>query len=920
MGRIVSKSLSSTIKTLTVVLLWGLPLVGYSQNTNQQDTVYSLIQRLDHEDWQVRAAAADTLGWKRDTTAVMPLIRALGDENPKVRAAAAKSFWSLEDPRATDPLIELLSDKDYGVISMAAFSLGRIGDTAAVKPLIGLLGIEDRDVRRNVIWALGDIKDARAVEHLIPFLDYDRSEGREFAQKALAEIGEPAVESVINACDHENPQTRLEALRTLLMISPTSEVFVKQCIKALEDPDSQVRGMAIFGLKRSGDTAAVEPLIKALNDEEERNRREAASALADFKNPRAIDALIEVLKNDTTYARSSASYALSKIGAPAVEPLLGLLDEEDRDIKIYAINSLGRIGDPQALKPLSKFLKHKDTRIRKSLVYALDGIDHPKCLKLLHNALNDEEYMVWYEACKVLAHKRDPSSVKPLVRTIGRTGESGYFCGNVEPGGASYALTKIGEPALKKLIKALNSNDPIVRSRAASVIGVICHSPRSHGYAPDWYIEDTTARSSRYFPKAIDALIETLNDKDHTVRKSAVSALGGIASPPQPRSMFLFRSPPQDTLPREEFPRIVDELVEVALKDDSLEVRLTALSSLRGINDDRALEQLILLLGDENEEVRKQAKYTIGAIGESAIEPLIEVLSDENPYMREGAANALGGIVAQTKDSAMVDLFIALTSDENLEIRRQALWVLLKIGDERAKDVMLDALRDEDQGVRRTAVRFMVKYPDPRAIDALMGIFVNDEKYRNTTSQALSKIGDYSTDSLMALLKHNDAGVRYWSLETLYKIGNTPPVEHLIELLKDENPRTRKLAAAILGFEGNNKAVGPLISILDEEKNIKVKESVVRSLAKIGDKRAVEPIILLLGHDSLQIRQRATKALGYFKDHRAVEPLIKALSDKGSYVARNARESLVQITGQNFGEDQQAWRAWWEENKEEYLK
>lgn len=53
---------------------------------------------------------------------------------------------------------------------------------------------------------------------------------------------------------------------------------------------------------------------------------------------------------------------------------------------------------------------------------------------------------------------------------------------------------------------------------------------------------------------------------------------------------------------------------------------------------------------------------------------------------------------------------------------------------------------------------------------------------------------------------------------------------------------------------------------------------------------------------------------------RGPVPLIAALKDKDSDLRRFAAKALVEITGQDFGEDLVKWQKWWEENKETYLK
>ena len=64
----------------------------------------------------------------------------------------------------------------------------------------------------------------------------------------------------------------------------------------------------------------------------------------------------------------------------------------------------------------------------------------------------------------------------------------------------------------------------------------------------------------------------------------------------------------------------------------------------------------------------------------------------------------------------------------------------------------------------------------------------------------------------------------------------------------------------------------------------------------------------------------AAWALGELKDPSAVEPLIESLNDKDILVNKEVAKSLHEITGENFGENQQNWKEWWAQNKENFLK
>ncbi|MFZ3169413.1 MAG: HEAT repeat domain-containing protein [Candidatus Methanoperedens sp.] len=277
--------------------------------------VESLIQALKDKDRDVRKGAAWALGkigwqpkddverafyliaeerWeelvKLGTPAVEPLIQALRDKDWDTRKKVTWALGEIGDKRAVEPLIQALNDKDWGGQKEAVLALGKIDDERAVEPLIQALKDEYKYTRREAAWALGKIgwqpKDdverafyliaeerwkelvklgTPAVEPLIQALKYKKNENvRIGAASALGEIGEKAVELLIQALKDGDKNDRKEAAKVLGKIR---EMAVMPLIQALNDEHGQVRKNAAWALGKIREEA-VEPVIKTLNDKE----------------------------------------------------------------------------------------------------------------------------------------------------------------------------------------------------------------------------------------------------------------------------------------------------------------------------------------------------------------------------------------------------------------------------------------------------------------------------------------------------------------------------------------------------------------------------------------------------------------------------------------------------------------------------
>jgi HEAT repeat protein len=89
-----------------------------------------------------------------------------------------------------------------------------------------------------------------------------------------------------------------------------------------------------------------------------------------------------------------------------------------------------------------------------------------------------------------------------------------------------------------------------------------------------------------------------------------------------------------------------DLLLELAKKDEDVELRAVALDSLGAVKDPATLPDLVKLLDDPNPLVRKYAAFNAGAVAEKAgergvVEPLRKLLKDPSPDVGWNAAFAL---------------------------------------------------------------------------------------------------------------------------------------------------------------------------------------------------------------------------------------------------------------------------------------
>jgi HEAT repeat protein len=253
-------------------------------------------------------------------------------------------------------------------------------------------------------------------------------------------------------------------------------------------------------VKKLKETRNVQGLILALKHRDPKVQYDAAEALGDLGDNRAVEPLATALKRDEfSGVRWKASEALSKIGAPAVEVLIGALRHDDDDVRWKAAIALGEIGDPRAIEPLITLLCDKDRFVKSHAALALGAIGEPAVNPLL-GALHEGDGNLRWGAAIALGKIRDPRAIEPLIRALADKYE------NVRAESAS-SLAAMGKPALGPLLRFLKFSDGPVRLEVVTVLGEL---------------HDTDA---------IQPLVQMLENADDDERKEIADALDAILIP-----------------------------------------------------------------------------------------------------------------------------------------------------------------------------------------------------------------------------------------------------------------------------------------------------------------------------------------------------------------------------------------------------
>jgi HEAT repeat protein len=168
--------------------------------------------------------------------------------------------------------------------------------------------------------------------------------------------------------------------------------------------------------------------------------------------------------------------------------------------------------------------------------------------------------------------------------------------------------------------------------------------------------------------------------------------------------------------------------------------------------------------------------------------------------------------------------------------------------------------------------------------------------------ETLPHSDNVSMDKAIADLR--EGGQREAAIQALAKIG-APVVGPLLASLKAGDKFETKLAVREVLSQMGSLAVDPLLTAFETTNLIDVNRIAAEALGKIGDARAVEPLI---GHvlkvngmtsfDAFlhERAQIAARALGKIGDERAIEPLLQVLGDRRNHEL--IRAAAIQALGE----------------------
>jgi HEAT repeat protein len=761
------------------------------------------------EDWQVRRSAVTALAGRRDPALVEALVSALREghrnfsvlssalqllsatgvdlasslidllKHPDVdlRILAALALGTQSGPEAVDALLTALDDEDANVRFHVIEALGKLGSPAAVERLAVIAESPDFFLAFPALDALARIRDVAVAPRLLPLLEDELVCDQ--AAEALGQIGEEdAVAPLVAALDrpHVSPASVVDALTTLH--GRYSEMFNAGGTHIEDLVRSSISAAGAARVVQAAGRAAGPSLRRFVlclgwlrGDEVERAlahmlgtsgvQHELLEAIVRFGAP-MVDRLVEQLRTGDVDTRRAAVVALGRIGdARAVEPLVNLLDEDERELLVPATAALARLGDRRAFESLLRLLGDADVSVRQGAIGALNSIGHPAMGDRVRTLLEDADPRVRESAVKIAGYFGYSSCAEALLDRCRDRDET------VRAAALAHVAYLDDERSVPILVAAMAGDTPRARAAAAQAL--------AHVNRPD----------------ALDALRRGVGDLDPWVRYFSVTSLG--------------RQMDRASLPL---------LKRVAADDDAQHVQIAAIRAIGDIgvsNDADAVPLLATFSEAVDDQLAVAAAKALASVdAPSALDPLRRALAAPQPDRRVAAIEA---IAHRGGPQAVELLRWKAAADDDPQVVHAAITGLshlaVRTSPHAEAAVTAIAAVAGDPLRRAEAIAALARLPVtaiPRLGDALSS---REAPVRRVIVEALGRMAHPAASAyVVAALDDGDASVRQHAVAILSRLGSRGIARPFAELAaSDPSDGVRRAAALALRRLGKEQGV-----------------------------------------------------------------------------------------------------------------
>ncbi|MBF0501797.1 MAG: HEAT repeat domain-containing protein [Candidatus Riflebacteria bacterium] len=371
--------------------------------------------------------------------------------------------------------------------------------------------------------------------------------------------------------------------------------------------------------------------------------------------------------------------------------------------------------------------------------------------------------------------------------------------------------------------------------------------------------------------KAVNLLVQALNDSQYEVRFNAARALGSISSD-------------------EAFNVLIEALNEYAdsagsgvaqgrqgqlfLEEDAI---ISAIVALGKIKNQLCVPLMKRILNQEKSpRIRAAVITALGMMASERMLPIFQAaLRDEDPRVRANAIESIESV----KSSSIVGILQPYLEDASNRVRANVAKAIWKYGDFDVTETISRMLRSKDKWQRASGAYAMGEIKDTKFITKLAAALRDeDPDVRRNAAHALKKIqSPNALAALIPLLDDPNFDVRVQALLAISRCSPTkvgelfPP-----RLASEDNAIVRATIISTIGDCAVKTCFDALLPFLDDP-DARVVANTIDALQKLSSQapavNILDKVKILLSHEDNRVKSNAIRALWHWNEFSVLDNL-----------------------------------------------
>lgn len=539
------------------------------------------------------------------------------------------------------------------------------------------------------------------------------------------------------------------------------------------------------------------------------------------------------------------------------------------------------------LQEIRTALQSTDEEIRRSALYLLRDFPASDSQSILFTAMGDKNWRVRKEAVECYIYsKPDLNSVEQLLNLLRNEDNAGLR------NSAAEAVVRLGSAAAMHLIKMSQDQDADVRKFVIDAMGAIgdpVFIPTLLQSLNDLAVNVASAAAEQLGvlgdTKVADHLIQAILGRDEVLfRFSALEALGLLATPvPVPEALIKLAE--QDILRKAVF-----ECLGTISDESSFNILLGGFSCRQKNCRAAAVKAMYKIYARSSAPARERICEALQMLKDnSIIIGLLELFDNQDTELTK----ALIWISIVTRDSRFIPLLIeAYTDERTADISISA---LKSFGSEALHKINLQYSTLNDSG--RSGLCILVAECGYSGFNDVIEGALSDPsaKVRKAAALAVGKLGITTMiPGLVSLLDDREAAVNaaaVTSLQSLSLSSRSVLIAEANNLYSSKLGQHRKAAAPLLATLGERDHL--LLLIKDEDPQ--VRKAAVLAIGTNRVKNSASLLVFSLNDEDADVRIAVAEALGELNDTKALDALEEALSDEDPWVQSTVMKAIFRI-------------------------